>query len=553
MLSRWSPKRLIEYVVFVLPVIFLILGIVVVFSVYHHLSIHGYMSVLSSNQMLENWNHTGISAGIWPPFYTVITTLIGSILGMETGGRLISLFAGTGFLFLLPVVSQQFGFSVFPGCIVNLLLLTNVEFLVDALKIRPHMLSTFLVLLSIVLAIIFFKNNSHSMFVAFFVVATLASLTKYAGAIVFFAFIACCFCQSNKKTVSALIYRYIPLFAGIHFFWFCYNYFVNRHFIAFYRGPSLYVVKGMIEKGLTQYTYQQWLFKSTQFFSPLQFLLYHQEKYFQYVWLNFLEFSQILIDLPYYGIFSVFVALGIVFTLVKSNQSRYLFLTIILLLTAIIRIPIDVQHTDFLHLGSVFVVVALGSLLELNQISSGKKIRKRSLFFIFMALLSIGYVYQLPNRIGAFRQKISNQFMPQNKYAVYKTLKRLRKNHSRSKKLRVMSSLYYQPVVYQAGMSAVLAPIPFSDEKSIVCYTHITQDDWFLIRNINFPSYLSKPNYTPPDYLLMGYQLGASILNSPHLSLDRLRDYLGDRVASQELQGYSYIELYEVKKGNIHC
>lgn len=541
---------------FTFPILFLLLGAYCLVEFHEGFTVDGYFLINGSREILRTGTYTSYSAGIWPPTYPLLVSLTGLFLNLELSGKFVSLFAGVGFLALLPRLSESLGYKLWAGIVIQGLLVTSPSFLEVSLEAETHMLDAFFFVGTCLYGTKVLKKNKLNFIPWGFILFTvLASLTRYGSLVLIPGFSVAFFLRSDFEKETDWLLGVVGSCVALFSLWPLYNFSVNGFFLSGEKDAGALIGIGMAENKVVETNSFEWVHTGYfEFDSFRDILATYPWEYLKHVVENSFAISKLIIlDYPPLGVFSILISFGILTIYFERSKPYNLFLAGLFCgyfpVVALLRF----DWVYFLHLGTILSLAGMGfvfvELKRLNQTFTGSSY----LYVIVIFFLAPVLFYQVKANWKEFESLRKNGF--RHELLPTENVEQIVKHSITNRELngqrtRLMASFAYLPNLYDSGFRISVAPLPNRSVDSFLCYGDLTPQQEKFYGNINFPPGLQLEEYVPPDYLIIDPVISYNISRTRKVNRKTMESYLRKLNSSRYYRG---VDIYEVKKEMLNC
>lgn len=539
---------------FLLPFLFLLIGLICLIYLQEGLTVDGYFLINGVRELLTTGAYTSYSAGIWPPVYPILVACMGLFLNIEFGAKLLSLLAGTGFLCLLPFLSNKLHGEIWSGIVIQLLLTISPEFMKASLEAETHMLDAFFFMGAVIAGVeVLRKDEYKSLPWKFIVLSLLALLTRYGSFVLIPTFLFTVMFYSSFSKKILYIFNTSGLIAGIFCLWPLYNYLINGYFLSGEKDAAALIGFGMAENHVVKENPLQWVhlgyFKYESLFDLLSFYPF---QYLTHVFLNINQVIELSVyKFPPLGIFSIFIGIGALYLFFQGGtpEESFIFYLIFFYFTLIVLLRFDWIY--FVHLGGIISVIGLGySSYKLLNVTGDFSTNTLKYIFIGIVALSI-FSFKAFVDCKQYKLTIKNQF--RHEYVPSKEVEvsiRNLKERLQNLNITLLTSFIYLPNLYDLGFKLTVAPFPQNSGESFFCYEGLNDQEVEFYRNINFPPGLKKKDYVPPDYFILDIIINTNLKHSKDIGFSDLTPYIERVDLPNETK---FVRIYKVKTEKLNC
>lgn len=546
------------FIVFILPVLFAITGILAVLYLDKSLTIDGYIFLDTSQALLDGYGYTGIFAAVYPPLYTLLVSFLGLFVKLEYAAKMITVLSAAGLLSLLPLYSNRTGNSYIPGLVVQVILVSNPSFFLYSTQAESHMLEAFLFVLAIYCLFVYLDRKRQSWFVCFLGISLLACLTRYTSWVLIVAFVIWIVISSAERQKWLRLRQLTVVFLVFYTPWLAYSYFWNGFVISSFRWSIL--GESMIQNGLMNITTAEWFhFVHFRYSGAFDFILEHPVQ----VGINYLInvrniLALYLYDFPPLGVFAPATALGVLAVTGNSrSDSKRLYLLLVTLVFTVLAAIAPARWIYFIHLVPLLATMGIQSVYRIaNRWNLSVNQRNISGILVVSILLLGGMSYDFNRLKSHYRYHVATGFRipktnsPRLKTYVERQLRSYRKNRGIPKGARSMMTLSYAGQIYRAGFKPIFASLPKASPLEVLCFTGLSRQRFQFYETINFPPNISKSRYVPPDYFLVSKNYRWIVNRRKQV---KFVDFLKYMSPVKQWKAWNGIELYKIDRESLHC
>lgn len=495
-----------------------------------------------------------MAAVSWPPNYSILTAMLGSILNLEQAGKVVSLLSATGILILLPYLIRELGMNAFWGLFAQIFMVLSPAFLKASLWMDNHFLNAFLFISTLYFGIRYFDREEKGLPWILLLFLVLAALTKYSSWVLFASIVIVNLGQSDlrsvriKQTVKLMVLFLVSMSP-----WFIYNVLVNGTLI---KGTkiALLIGQGLSENGLMKMNHiEWWAYGVYDYKGAFDLISRYPQRYLRHVGLNMKTIgSYYIYNYQFLSYFAVFSAIGSLNSVINWKVAKNKFLIFVTLFYTILLIFTRVVWEYYIHLilfwGSIGISVTLS--IAWDQTRRFTRNRHLSRMIVGIPIVIVLLAKGTANR-AEFEHLIENRFTRDGILIreLKNDLTKLYSIHGNpTQDVSIMSMFSFFPDIYRAGFHTVQSPNPSSPVR-FFCYDSLTKRQEFYFSMTNFPPAMELVDYVPPDYFLLTPTIHRAFLREENLNINDFRAYL-EKVGWWDVPGTS---LYKVKSDKLSC
>ena len=425
------------------------------------------------------------------------------------------------------------------------------------MQTESHLLDAFFFVAALFFAVKYFGDDTNNYPLGFFVFAVLAGFTRYISLLLIPVFLLIMLIDSRRSTWRT-IRQSALVFGGLFLAWVIYNYVQNGVFLTSIRWNVIGL--SFISNGLADYSVAEWLYVEYFHYSGfLDFLSSHPAKFIRNFLLNIGNIaSLVLYDFSPLGVFAPAVGIGLIVTILNSDEVDYCFLLVIFALYCFFVTMTWTKWIYFLHLFSVLAAIGFQSVYKyLLAFRFTTKFRLPGRSMVFVSLILVGLLFQVNARLSLSRDYLSNGFRtsidgtkPRIKQYVEGELRKFGATLNKPVESYRIGTMTYPGQVYRVGFRPTIAPLPTSSVREVFCYQAMPKGKLRLVTGMSHPLGLGRMSYVPADYLLTDRYFRVFVSRHQTIKPDEFFQYLRDVPEWESKYG---VELYKIKKQALDC